>query len=177
MAFKSRRQARYDAYVTKYGLLPFEAREISSVNYSEAPYLRQMIRERVRLRNAFNRQADLNRWSKTRRESEYRDVIRFEYRSRGWLRNEILSPWEMLKWYRQRAIDSGEYHPVKRKTPRKKGSSLYIHLYKGDVQGQKRRAKERRKEQRGTPEYEKYLEQRREQKRRAKERKRLDNRE
>jgi len=76
----------------------------------------------------------------------------------------------MLKEYRQVAIDSGEYHPVKRRGVRREGSKIWIHINKGDVQAQKTRARERREALKGTPQYERYLEQRRRQKQREKQR-------
>lgn len=177
MAFRTVRQRRYRSMINS-GLLEFESYELSGVKYSEAPYLRKLMRDRLRIKTSFDKQADLSKWKRTRREEEYREVIKIEYRDNNWLRErkvrgrKILraSPWEMLRDYRQKAIDRGEYHPVKHRQIVKRGDKIYIHIYKGDVQAQKRRAKERMGMIKGTSDYERYLEQRREQKARARQR-------
>jgi hypothetical protein len=177
--YKTLRQRRYNNLIYS-GFLPFEAQELSDVRYSEAPYLIKMMKERSRISEAFYKQAIAFKWSKTRREEEYKAVIRQEYIDHKWLRlaetfrigktRYKASPWEMLKYYRQKAIDAGEYHPTNRgKRVRRKGESLYIKIYKGDIQAQKKRAAERR-ERMSEIEREKYKKQRREQKVRAKER-------
>lgn len=183
MAYRPQRQHRYAIY-KEAGFLPFEARELSGVRFAEAPYLRKLIRDRMRIREAFEREALFNKWSLTRQRREYRDIIRFEYLDKKWIREAIsprigtprykASPWEMLKDYRQKAIERGEYHPAKGRRIRRVGDKIYIHIYKGDVAAQKERAREKLRASIGTPEYERYQRQRREQKARAKERKKRE---
>lgn len=182
MIFRPLRQRRYNRYLAS-GFLKMEAYELSGIRYSEAPYLRRMIRDRLNIRKSFDSQADALGWSKTRRDDEWRAVVRHEYIDHHWVRERQIpligrtaykaSPWEMVKEYRQRAIDAGEYHPPKTRRIRRIGDKIYIHIYKGDVQAQKARAKAKREATRGTPEYDRYLRQRREQKARAKERQRF----
>jgi hypothetical protein len=183
--YRTLRQRRYDKYIY-YGLLPFEAQELSDIKYSEAPYLLKVMVDRSHLSSAFYKQAIALKWSKTRREEEYRKVIRQEYIDHKWLRHAEswrvgkthykASPWEMLKAYRQKAIDAGEYHPTNHgKHVRRRGESLYIKIYKGDIQAQKKRAVERR-ERMNEIEREKYRKQRQAQKERAKERAKLKER-
>ncbi len=179
MAFRPLRSRRYSRYISS-GFLPFEAFEFSGIRYSEAPYLRRMIRDRLRIKQSFDNQADANNWSKTKREQEYKELIRFEYVDNRWIREKQewrigrthykASPWEMLKDYRQRAIDTGEYHPVKGKRIRRIGDKIVIHIYKGDVEGQKQRARAKLRASVGTPSYARYQEQRRRQKERARQR-------
>jgi hypothetical protein len=181
MAFRRLRQQRYNTYINSF-FLPFEAYEFSGIRYAEAPYMRKMIRDRINLRRTFDKEADFNNWTRTRRDKEWRAVIKFEYTDHRWIREKQewrvgrtqykASPWEMLKDYRQKAIDSGDYHPVKGRRIRRTEDKVYIHIYKGDVEGQKRRARARIQAIKGTPEYEKYRRQRAEQKKRAKERER-----
>lgn len=174
--YRTIRQRRYDNLIYN-GFLPLEAKELSSVKYSEAPYLRKMMRDRARISQLFYKQTIELGWSKTKRGEEYRKFIRSEYIDHKWIRlaENKLSPWEMLKDYRQRAIDAGEYHPKQGKHVRRKGSKVYIHIYKGNVEAQKRRAKERR-ERMSEIEREKYRQQRRDQKQRAKEREKMKER-
>jgi hypothetical protein len=182
--YRTLRQRRYDNLIYS-GFLPFEAQELSSVKYSEAPYLRKMMRDRMRLNEAYYKQARELGWNKTQREKGYRDFIRNEYIDHKWVRPAESwqvgktrykeSPWEMLKDYRQKAIDAGEYHPKQGKHVRRKGESLYIKIYKGDIQAQKKRAAERR-ERMSEIEREKYRKQRREQKARARERAKMKER-
>ncbi len=178
MAYRPRRQARYES-LRNSGFMRFEANELSSVTLAEAPYLRDIIADRRKLLRAFLAQARLNKWSTTKSDEEYRKVIRQEYIDHGWIREKEqttrfmpeykASPWEMLKEYRQKAIESGEYFPVPRKRVRRdaSGKPIAVHISKGDVKAQKRREKNRIHAMRGTPDYESYLRRRREQKRRA----------
>ena len=179
--FRPRRQRRYNNYLLC-GFMPFEAVEFSAIPYVEAPYLRKMMRERLRIKNAFIKQADAMEWSRTRREEEYREVIRFEYINHGWVRVKEVwrvgrtryqaSPWEMLREYRQKAIDRGEYFPRPRKAVRRDffGNIVNIRISKGDVEGQKARARTRTKASIGTQDYALYQRQRAAQKERARER-------
>ncbi len=183
MAFlRPQRQQRYITLRSN-GFLPFEALTLSTVRFSEAPYIRRLMRDRLKIAKAFLKEAEFNKWSQKRKDKEYRAVIKNEYLEHKWIKaTEVwrigrtlykAAPFMMLKEYRQRAIDSGEYFkkPPKRIRRDAEGNIIKIIIYKGDVEAQKRRARARRSISTGTPEYEKYLRQRREQKKRAKDRK------
>ena len=142
--YRPRRQHRYDIYKAS-GFLFREAAPISSIRYVEAPYLRKMIRDRRRIKEAFDKQADALHLTKRQRVLEYRDTIRSIYDLRGWTRNDTFSVWLMLADYRQKAIDRGEYYPPKRKHIRRDGDRIIIHIYKGDVDAQKQRYRQRLK--------------------------------
>jgi hypothetical protein len=163
------RQHRYNKYKER-GFFPYEAREMATVSYSEAPYLKHIIDDRYQLRMKLILESRKQGWSKTRTDQQYQHMIERWYINNDWIKHGLPDVWEMFKEYRQRAIDAGEYHPSGKKNIHRKGNKLYIHIYKGDVQAQKARARVKIQNQKGTPEYQKYQNQRREQKRRARER-------
>jgi len=80
--------------------------------------------------------------------------------------------WKLLRSYRDRAIESGEYFPNPERR-KKKSASGRITINKGDVEAQRRRAHSRVKASRGTSDWLRYQEQRRAQKARAKARDKL----
>ncbi len=132
------------------GLLRFEANPLSDITEAEAPYLRQLMKDRKKILDAVAKEARFNRWSKTRAEREFSRVVRQEYIDRGWQRKKTLAgvgrtsynadPWKMLKDYRQKAIDSGDYFPDKKRVGRDtEGNITAIHISKGNVMVQKQR--------------------------------------
>jgi len=182
--FRPQRQHRHQIYTYNNAFLPFEALDLSAVKFSEAPYLRRMIRERREMKVAFDREADYNKWSQTRREMEWRNVVKFEYINNRWIRESQkisigrplykASPWEMLHTYRKRAIERGEYFPPPKKSVARdsQGNIVKIYISKGDIEGQKSRRLARIKSSKGSPDYARYQRQKAEQKKRASERRR-----
>ena len=76
MAFKSRRQARY-AVLINYGLLAFEARELSRLSLAEMRYT-PYIRDFIRMRSA---------WAERVPDRvEYARQIMEHYQSQGWIK-------------------------------------------------------------------------------------------
>ncbi len=180
--YRPLREKRRQLYLNN-GFLPFEANDLSGVSFAEAPYLRKMVRERASAKRSFDKQADALKWSETKRREEWRNYVRSEYLNNRWIRptetwrvgrtRYQASVWEMLKDFRQKAIDAGEYHPIRRRGVRREGDKLYIHILKGDVEGQRRRSYAKIKSSKGTSDYERYLEQRRAQKARSRQREKL----
>ena len=180
--FRQRRNRRYNGLLAR-GFLRFEAKELSAVTMAEAPYLKHLVNDRVKMIKAFMKQAEANGWSKTRAQREYRDLIKSEYKDHAWVRNDQpsrigvpeykASPWELLREYRQQAIERGEYFP----NPRNRGKGHHktgpvtrqdIMQARSSRQAAKDRARERR--QHDPDEMARYQQQRRQQRMRAKER-------
>jgi len=125
MPYKSQRQHRYGVYRQGFPslFLPFEARELSRIRFSEAPYTKTMIQERKRIRRTFNYQADKLDWSDTRRKDEWREIIRSLYQDNKWIKpteeyrigrtRYQADPWAMFRYYRKKAIVSDDYTPKK----------------------------------------------------------------
>jgi hypothetical protein len=183
MAYRAQRQTRY-LWLIQDGFLRFEAQELSGVRPSEAPYLRQMRIDRRNLRSNFMKEAVANKWSYTRIKDEWLKFIQFEYTDKGWTQRKPIfgvgrtkyqaSPWAMLKFYRQLAIESGEYFPNPKKRVRRDASGKVEHIIvsKGNIAAQKRRAKGRIEARKGTPDYQRYLQHRRDQARRYRQKRR-----
>lgn len=147
--FRPRRRGRYIRLLDA-GFLRFEARVLSSISYRRAPYLKNMISERQNIYAAVKREAVVNKWSQTRFEWEYRNVIRNEYKEHKWFTPRAimrigmagnLDAYKMLKSFRRQAIDSGSYKVPSRGSHRIYGDKTD----KGDIKAQKERARERGK--------------------------------
>ena len=161
MAFKSKRQQRYLALKAN-GMLPFEAQAFSSVPVTHAPFMRQMVRDRRDLLIPLRREAEFLNWSRTRYEREKRLLIAFEYREKGLLFQKVTKqitrvkgrpdPWQLFRWYRDKAIKDGTWEETPRQYKRKKRYDEHgIRIEKGNIQKQKerRREREREKKERG----------------------------
>lgn len=162
MAFRPKRQQRYRRFINN-GFLKFEAFAFSSIPFARAPFMRRMIRDRRELLIGLRREADAFNWSRTRYEREKRLLIAFEYQDKGLLylksRRGIIrikgrpDPWQLFRYYRDKAIEEGEWPE---ETPRqyKKKKRLDDHglrIDKGNIKAQKarRRARERQRKERG----------------------------
>lgn len=92
MAFRTRRQARYETLRLK-GFLPFEARPLSFVP-RRVPYIPILLRGRARLFNRAQREG----WSKAR----YYRHIKGMYADKDWFRRtrtgrRVYDPWSLLR--------------------------------------------------------------------------------
>ena len=125
MAFKSRRQARYLKLKSE-GFTGAEAQVLSEFKFKQ-PYLTLMRRDRKRLVDEVVA-LDL---SKTRTLATLRSWIDQVYVANGWE-----DAYVMLRDYRQRAIDKGDYipPPIRKRKP----------TSKGNLERQKLKAKARR---------------------------------
>lgn len=130
MAFKTQRQKRYER-LRYYGFLPFEAYELSRYRHTTTRYYRMMLSDRRRLLRRAH-VLDLNK-----------------YQFRNWIYNLYYmfdrDPWKILKDARQKAIESGDYIPKKK---RKYRDSMGHRIGKGKVQEQKERWIKKHKGQR-----------------------------
>lgn len=153
MAFRPRRQGRYNKLIAR-GLLPFEAREFSSVPFSHAPFIKNIVRDRQRLLMGLRREAEIMGWSKTHYMEEKRLLIAYEYKDKGLIfiksRRGIIrikgrpDPWQLFRYYRDEAIRKGEWYETPRRRKKKKRyDERGIRIDKGDVQEQKERRRER----------------------------------
>ena len=156
MAFRPRRQSRYNKLIAG-GLLPFEAREFSSVPFSHAPFIKNIVRDRRRLLVGLQREAEAMGWSKTRYMEEKRLLIAYEYKDKGLIftrsRRGIIrikgrpDPWQLYRYYRDEAIRRGEWAETPRRRKRKKRfDERGIRIDKGNVQEQKERRRERERQ-------------------------------
>ena len=159
MAFKPKRQQRYRRFINN-GFLPVEAQAFSSVPFARAPFMRPMIRDRRELLIPLRREGDFMNWSRSRYEREKRLLIAFEYKDKGLIyiksRKGIIKikgrpdPWQLFRYYRDKAIEDGEWPE---ETPRKykKKKRLDEHGFridKGNLKAQKARRRERGKQKR-----------------------------
>jgi len=159
--FKPRRQQRYRDFKTN-GFLPFEAQAFSSIPLAHAPFMRQMVKERRELLIPLRHEADFMNWSRTRYEKEKRLLIAFEYKEKGLIyiksRRGIVvikgrsDPWQLFRYYRDKAIEDGEWFETPRTYKKKKRLDEWgFRIDKGNIQKQKerRREREKRKRERG----------------------------
>jgi len=159
MAFRPKRQQRYRQFRDS-GFLKFEAFAFSSVPFARAPFMRRMINDRRELLIPLRREAEFMNWSRTRYEKEKRLLIAFEYEDKGLIyiksRRGIIrikgrpDPWQLFRYYRDKAIEDGEWPE---ETPRnyKKKKRLDEHGFridKGNLKAQKARRREREKQKR-----------------------------
>lgn len=149
------------------GFLVWEAREFATQykksDFRSLPYIKKMVAWRRRYIR------DLRGRGFSDREVNVRVVD--AYRRNGWLTPEGLpNPWAMLRAFRKKDIESGEYVPEKRIFRTPTGEIRKIIISKGDVKEQKRRERERVRQRRaGDPEFDaRWREQRRQQRQRAK---------
>ena len=161
MAFKPRRQQRYSTFKAN-GFLPFEAQTFSRVPGGRAPFMRAMVKDRRALLIPLRREAEFLNWSRTRYEREKRHIIAFEYREKGLLFQKVSKqitrvkdrpdPWQLFRWYRDKAIEEGDWAETPRQYKKKKRYDEHgIRIEKGDVrkQKEKRRERERQRRERG----------------------------
>jgi len=98
MKFKTRRQARY-SHLRLHGILPFEARPWSKVNWKVCPYLVELFEERKSKAKKAEAQGVTPR--------QWEEYIRGLYRKNGWLKRDrlgriIADPWKMFRDYEDR---------------------------------------------------------------------------
>ncbi len=161
MAYKPRRQQRYRAFKDS-GFLPFESQAFSSVTMRSAPFMKEMVKERRELLIPLRREGDALNWSRTRYEKEKRLLIAFEYREKGLVFQKVTKritrvkgrpdPWQLFRYYRDKAIEDGTWEETPRKYKRKKRFDEHgIRIDKGNIQKQKtaRREKEKRRKESG----------------------------
>ena len=161
MTFRPKRQERYKRFRDN-GFLKFEAFAFSSVTMRHAPFMRQMIKDRRALLIPLRREADFANWSRTRYEKEKRLLIAFEYKDKGLIyiksRRGIIrikgrpDPWQLFRYYRDKAIEDGTWEETPRRWRRKKSVDEHgFRIDKGNVKAQKerRRERERQKRERG----------------------------
>lgn len=156
MAFKTRRQQRYKKLIRS-GMEPFEAREFSSVPFSRAPFIKNIVRDRQKLLAGLQRQAVALGWSRTHYERERRLLIAFEYKDKGLIftrpRRDIIrvkgrpDPWQLFREYRADAIRRGEWYETPRRR-KKRYDERGTRIDKGDIKEQKARRRERARESR-----------------------------
>ena len=156
MAFKPRRQQRYRRFLDN-GFLPFEAQAFSSVPFRHAPFMRQMIRERRDLLVPLRRDADVLNWSRTRYNTEKRQLIAYDYREKGLLFQKTgrqitrikgrPDPWQLFRYYRDKAIEEGTWGETPRTYKKKKLLDEHgFRIDKGNLKEQKARRREREKQ-------------------------------
>ena len=153
--FKPRRQQRKMSFLAS-GFLPFEAQAFSSVPFRHAPFMRQMIKERRELLIPLRREADFMNWSRTRYEKEKRLLIAFEYKEKGLIyiksRRGIIrikgrpDPWQLFRYYRDKAIEEGTWGETPRTYKKKKRLEDGVRIDKGNLKAQKARRRERAKQ-------------------------------
>jgi len=95
MAFRTRREARY-LKLRQHGFLRFEARPLSKVPTRVCPYLRAMMKERLK------QMRDSQKMGRTLR--QYEDSIKELYRTNKWLKKNrvgkiVADPWRMFRDY------------------------------------------------------------------------------
>lgn len=111
-------------------LLPFEANTLTGVALKQ-PYMKALMRERRNEYRLMQREAAFNQWSAAKFKAEWTAHIRKRYKDNKWFITKAAvrrlktvgkaDPWAMLKDWRQRAIDSGEYlRPKGKKKDRSK---------------------------------------------------------
>lgn len=118
-----------------YGFLPSEtiimAGGYTITDFRTIPYLQNILKAR-RLYVAS--------LSKLRGYSDelIKQYIKDRYVLNGWMDGNRIDVWAMIRHYRQKAIDKGEYFP-----PKRKGSHHGQGVSKGDVKGQRTRSKQK----------------------------------
>lgn len=158
MAFRSRRQARYNKLIS-YGMLPFEAQAFSSVPFAHATFIRDIVRDRANLLESLRREAEAMGWSRARYEEEKRRAVAFEYKDKGLVftkryRDIIRAkgradPWQLFREYRADAIRKGKWKETPRRRRRKQRfDERGIRIDNGDIAKQKARRRERERERR-----------------------------
>jgi len=127
--FRSLRQHRYEVLREEL-FTKAEARQLSHFKFKQ-PYIRQIRVDRRELAREVRKLGLPHRKAL----AELRWRVRKVYEINGWA-----DAYAMIRWYRERAIDRGEYTPPVKKRPR---------LNKGDVAAQKKRwrARQERKEE------------------------------
>lgn len=125
----TRKQAIKD-YLKSAGFLPFETKELSQgynlTQFRKLPYLQNIVKtRRLYISNAKSRGLS--------NEAIKEGIIQL-YIKKDWIKDGELESWDMIRDARKKAIDSGEYFPVKRK-----GSHHGEGVSKGDVLNQKKR--------------------------------------
>jgi len=129
----TKRQQLYDKLTTA-GFMPIEARELTRqytvTNFRTITYLQKIVRTR-RLYVA-------NLRSRGYSDELIKQYIRDLYHNRDWITDGKIDTWKMLKKYRQRDIESGEYPESKYK-----GKHHGQGVSKGDIKGQRTRAKQK----------------------------------
>jgi len=98
MAFRVRRQARYNKLIRQH-FLPFEARALSRLK-SNNPFLKELRADRVNTFKQSVKQYQIQgfRFSKT----EWKRIITETYKMRGWTETKDpskLSPWAMYNYF------------------------------------------------------------------------------
>ncbi len=155
MPYKRGQQARYRTLITK-GFTDWEAKEFSLAyptfqystdKHSPSVYLRRMINSRYHM---------VIQLSRLGYSPEMVDnyIHKLYYRNGWFYADGKPNPYRMLEYYRDKAIASGDYFPKARRHGLRGRS-----ISKGDVAGQRSRAKAREKAKKGLPislaEYEK----------------------
>jgi len=117
------------------------------------PFIKNMIRERRDMIKGLQREASAMNWSRTRYLKEKSALIRFEYKDKGLTftkKRGIIKVsgapdvWQMFRYYREQAINKGQWDETPRKKRKTNGDNIRID--KGDVRAQKARRKERQRE-------------------------------
>lgn len=155
MAFRSRRQKRYEK-MRSYGLLPFEAKELSSVPFAHAPFLNDILRDRRRIILSLRKEAEFQGWSRAKYEKELRMVIAVEYMDKGLVFRKAgrgiikiqgsPDPWQLFREYRDQSIRKGKWvETPRRRRHKRKYDERGIRIDKGNIQAQKQRYRERQK--------------------------------
>lgn len=161
MAFKPRREQRKRRFLAN-GFLPFEAQAFSSVPFAHAPFMRGMIKDRRELLIPLRREAEFMNWSRTRYEREKRQLIAYDYGEKGLVytksRRGIIiikgrpDPWQLFRYYRDKAIEEGDWQETPRTYKKKKrldGNGLRIDKGKLKAQKERRREREKQRKERG----------------------------
>jgi hypothetical protein len=158
MAFRTKRQRRYQKLLG-FGLLPFEARELSSIPFARATFLKDLIRDRRKMLVVLRRQAKSLDWSKTEYENEKRRLVAYEYAEKGLLYTKMRGrhiikligrpdPWQLFRYYKEKAIEKGEWEETPRYKRKKRYDERDIRIDKGRVQEQKARWREKQRRKR-----------------------------
>ena len=134
--------------LASHGLLRFEAQAISGAyrtfrqtdftGHDPAVYIQRMLKSRVQTI------INLDRYGYTF--EQIQKYLLQRYKAMGWLyRNGKPNPFAMLEYFRQKSMDYGEYFPKARRHGRGKGQSIS----KGDVKGQRERARAKARGKKG----------------------------
>jgi len=152
MAYRITRQHRYNRLINA-GMLPFEAQALSKVPYRRAPYIKQMMRDRIELLTPIRHQADILNWSPTEYRKQKKIRIYDYYVEQGMTYTKLKRPfgkvrpdvWQLFREARDEAIATGKWD----ETPRRRRKRYEpIRINKGNVQAQKERRRERERTKR-----------------------------
>ena len=147
--FRPGRQHRYQA-LKNAGMLPFEAYKLSKVPYKHAPWIKQMMDDRIELLTPLRHQADQLNWSPAKYQQEKRDYIYYTYQEKGMTYTKLKRPfgkirpdiWQLFREARAEAIAQGKWDETPRRRKPRSQRPDKIKVERGNVRAQKARRRE-----------------------------------